>query len=88
MISESIQFSQTVSTHEIERRLKEETEMHPLDLTIALAYSLVLRDCELHCFHEGVEVKNLGGLHVIGTSLHESRRIDNQVGGTFCTKSV
>ncbi|XP_031495817.1 protein translocase subunit SECA2, chloroplastic isoform X1 [Nymphaea colorata] len=81
MIAESIQFSQTVSTHEIERRLKEETDMHPFDLTIALAYSLVLRDCELHCFHEGVEVKNLGGLHVIGTSLHESRRIDNQLRG-------
>ncbi|KAF3775289.1 translocase subunit protein, partial [Nymphaea thermarum] len=29
----------------------------------------------------GVEVKNLGGLHVIGTSLHESRRIDNQLRG-------
>ncbi|MQL82076.1 hypothetical protein Taro_014519 [Colocasia esculenta] len=26
----------------------------------------------------GTEVKRLGGLHVIGTSLHESRRIDNQ----------
>ena len=29
---------------------------------------------------EGSEVKMLGGLHAIGTSLHESQRIDNQVG--------
>ncbi|KAI3778776.1 hypothetical protein L2E82_08160 [Cichorium intybus] len=30
---------------------------------------------------KGLEVKRLGGLHVIGTSLHESRRIDNQLRG-------
>ncbi|CAI9287316.1 unnamed protein product [Lactuca saligna] len=48
---------------------------------IAIAYLSVLKDCEIHCFHEGLEVKRLGGLHVIGTSLHESRRIDNQLRG-------
>ncbi len=30
---------------------------------------------------EGGEVKSLGGLHVIGTERHESRRIDNQLRG-------
>jgi preprotein translocase subunit SecA len=30
---------------------------------------------------EQVEVRNLGGLHVIGTERHESRRIDNQLRG-------
>ena len=30
---------------------------------------------------EGEEVKKLGGLHVIGTERHESRRIDNQLRG-------
>jgi preprotein translocase subunit SecA len=30
---------------------------------------------------EAEEIKNLGGLHVIGTERHESRRIDNQLRG-------
>ena len=30
---------------------------------------------------EGQNVRNLGGLHVIGTERHESRRIDNQLRG-------
>jgi hypothetical protein len=63
---------------ELQMHLKEEAESYPLLPVIALAYHSVLKDCELHCFNEGNEVKRLGGLHVIGTSLHESRRIDNQ----------
>ncbi|KAG6577169.1 Protein translocase subunit SECA2, chloroplastic, partial [Cucurbita argyrosperma subsp. sororia] len=59
----------------------EQVEAYPLGPTIALAYLSVLEDCELHCSKEGAEVKRLGGLHVIGTSLHESRRIDNQLRG-------
>ncbi|KAM7273620.1 hypothetical protein ACFE04_028284 [Oxalis oulophora] len=31
-----------------------------------------------NALYEGTEVKTLRGLHVIGKSLHESRRIDNQ----------
>ena len=54
--------------------------MYPLGPTVALAYLSVLEDCKKHCLNEGSEVKRLGGLRVIGTSLHESRRIDNQVG--------
>lgn len=46
---------------------------------VAVAYLSILRDCQAHCRREGDDVKMLGGLHVIGTSLHESRRIDNQV---------
>ena len=30
---------------------------------------------------EKVEVQKLGGLHVVGTERHESRRIDNQLRG-------
>jgi preprotein translocase subunit SecA len=33
------------------------------------------------CKQEGVEVKALGGLHIIGTERHEARRIDNQLRG-------
>lgn len=71
--------SQTVETEELEKQLAEESGMYPLNPAIAVAYLTVLKDCEVHCSNEGAEVKRLGGLHVIGTSLHESRRIDNQV---------
>src|SRR5436190_20793838 len=33
------------------------------------------------CKIEGAEVKQLGGLHIIGTERHEARRIDNQLRG-------
>uniref|UniRef100_A0A803L783 chloroplast protein-transporting ATPase n=1 Tax=Chenopodium quinoa TaxID=63459 RepID=A0A803L783_CHEQI len=77
-ISESVQLSESVNSKELQRLAEEESEMYPLGPTLALAYQAVLSDCELHCLNEGNEVKRLGGLHVIGTSLHESRRIDNQ----------
>nr|KAJ0216355.1 hypothetical protein LSAT_V11C300135860 [Lactuca sativa] len=50
--------------------------IYPLGPCIAIAYLSILKECEIHCFHEGLEVKRLGGLHVTGASLHESRRID------------
>ncbi|XP_030501630.2 protein translocase subunit SECA2, chloroplastic isoform X2 [Cannabis sativa] len=81
MISESVEMSQSHSLEDLEKLVNEQSETYPLGPTIALAYSSVLIDCEVHCLHEGSEVKRLGGLHVIGTSLHESRRIDNQLRG-------
>ncbi|KAL4183685.1 hypothetical protein AMTRI_Chr11g156360 [Amborella trichopoda] len=81
IISESIQISQTMSMDGSQELLKEESESYQLNPTIAHAYISVLMDCEAHCSKEGAEVKRLGGLHVIGTSLHESRRIDNQLRG-------
>lgn len=56
-------------------------EIITLGPTVALAYLSTLRECQAHCRNEGAEVKRLGGLHVIGTALHESRRIDNQLRG-------
>ncbi|KAE9445797.1 hypothetical protein C3L33_22303, partial [Rhododendron williamsianum] len=79
IISESVEMGQSTEKEELLKRVKEQSEMHPLCPSIALAYHSVLKDCEEHCSSEGWEVKKLGGLHVIGTSLHESRRIDNQV---------
>lgn len=79
VISESIQMGQTLGVEELEKQLAEDPTIYPLNTMIGLAYLTVLKDCEAHCFNEGLEVKMLGGLHVIGTSLHESRRIDNQV---------
>ncbi|GAU25900.1 hypothetical protein TSUD_376190, partial [Trifolium subterraneum] len=74
----SVEMSLSYSLKELEELANEESEFYPLGPTVALAYLAVLKDCEEHCLHEGSEVKRLGGLHVIGTSLHESRRIDNQ----------
>jgi preprotein translocase subunit SecA len=36
---------------------------------------------EAACKKEGEEVKSVGGLHIVGTERHESRRIDNQLRG-------
>ncbi|KAH7567937.1 hypothetical protein JRO89_XS07G0193600 [Xanthoceras sorbifolium] len=80
LISKSVEMSQSMELKELEKLIDEHSEMYPLGPTIALTYLSVLKDCEVHCFNEGSEVKRLGGLHVIGTSLHESRRIDNQFG--------
>ncbi|XP_057469284.1 protein translocase subunit SECA2, chloroplastic isoform X2 [Actinidia eriantha] len=81
IISESVEMGQSTEMQELKKLVDEQSEMYPLGPSIALAYLSVLEDCEKHCFNEGLEVKRLGGLHVIGTSLHESRRIDNQLRG-------
>ncbi|CAI9112735.1 OLC1v1013222C1 [Oldenlandia corymbosa var. corymbosa] len=81
VIADSIEISQSLDPRELQRLVDEQSEMYPLGPYIALTYLSVLEDCESHCSLEGLEVKSLGGLHVIGTSLHESRRIDNQLRG-------
>tara|TARA_Y100000588_G_scaffold387687_1_gene486000 strand:- start:469 stop:3297 length:2829 start_codon:yes stop_codon:yes gene_type:complete len=40
-----------------------------------------IRTCKTQTDSEHDEVVNLGGLHIIGTERHESRRIDNQLRG-------
>ncbi|KAI0496253.1 hypothetical protein KFK09_022567 [Dendrobium nobile] len=81
VILKAIELSQSVEIEELEKQIAEEAQMYPLIPTIAFAYHTVLKDTEVHCSGKGNEVKKLGGLHVIGTSLHESRRIDNQLRG-------
>jgi preprotein translocase subunit SecA len=44
-------------------------------------YNLVKQEYEAFTSQEHKEVVRLGGLHVIGTERHESRRIDNQLRG-------
>ncbi|OHB28250.1 MAG: preprotein translocase subunit SecA [Desulfuromonadaceae bacterium GWB2_53_15] len=44
-------------------------------------YQAVLAKCKAECAAEHDEVVKLGGLHIIGTERHESRRIDNQLRG-------
>ncbi len=47
----------------------------------AAAWEDALPRWEKHCEAEGEEVVEAGGLYVLGTERHESRRIDNQLRG-------
>src|SRR5262249_25452339 len=44
-------------------------------------YTALLPSLELECRAEGEKVRELGGLYVLGSERHESRRIDNQLRG-------
>jgi preprotein translocase subunit SecA len=44
-------------------------------------YARIMQHCSGVCAREHDEVVKLGGLHIIGTERHESRRIDNQLRG-------
>ncbi|MCU0682708.1 MAG: preprotein translocase subunit SecA [Polyangiaceae bacterium] len=44
-------------------------------------YEKLVEEVERQCKAEGDEVKTAGGLHIVGTERHESRRIDNQLRG-------
>jgi preprotein translocase subunit SecA len=44
-------------------------------------YEELLEKYDPQCKEEGDEVRKLGGLYVLGTERHESRRIDNQLRG-------
>ena len=45
------------------------------------AFAEIVTKFEQQCKEEHEEVTELGGLHIIGTERHESRRIDNQLRG-------
>ncbi|MDP8992008.1 MAG: preprotein translocase subunit SecA [Actinomycetota bacterium] len=47
----------------------------------AIRHSELLAKFEEQCSAEGDEVRQLGGLYVLGSERHESRRIDNQLRG-------
>ncbi|GAB3219831.1 preprotein translocase subunit SecA [Glycomyces halotolerans] len=49
--------------------------------TYAAAWEETLKKFEESCKAEGDEVREVGGLYVLGTERHESRRIDNQLRG-------
>jgi len=44
-------------------------------------YAELLAQFDAECKAEGAEIRKLGGLYVIGSERHESRRIDNQLRG-------
>lgn len=53
----------------------------PVAPLYAKVYSQLLQTVGNNAKKEGADIRNLGGLHVIGTERHESRRIDNQLRG-------
>ena len=53
----------------------------PLIILFRATYKILLEKYNKYIIDEREEVIKLGGLHVIGTERHESRRIDNQLRG-------
>ncbi|MBD1852675.1 preprotein translocase subunit SecA [Leptolyngbya sp. FACHB-711] len=53
----------------------------PVILRLRDVYNLIRKEYEAFTKAEHEEVVELGGLHVVGTERHESRRIDNQLRG-------
>jgi preprotein translocase subunit SecA len=45
------------------------------------AFAELVKKFEARCKKEGDEIREAGGLHIVGTERHESRRIDNQLRG-------
>jgi len=59
--------------------LEEKTD--PTTVLFLQIYNFILNEQKRVVIEEGKSILNLGGLHVIGTERHESRRIDNQLRG-------
>ena len=76
---------QSLQELEAEEKIAIAAEKAPTDdqviLKIREVYQLVRGEYEQFTGAEHQEVVSLGGLHVIGTERHESRRIDNQLRG-------
>ena len=58
-----------------------EEKNDPLSIAFTNIYNQILAQKKIEVINEGEDVRKLGGLHVIGTERHESRRIDNQLRG-------
>ena len=68
---------------ELAARREEEKQGGPNPVVNALrqAATDVLLDCETQCANEAALVREIGGLQVVGTAIHDSRRVDNQLRG-------
>jgi preprotein translocase subunit SecA len=76
---------QSLSELDAEDKIATAAEKMPTDDPVILglrsAYRAIRKEYDQLTDAEHEEVVNLGGLHVIGTERHESRRIDNQLRG-------
>ncbi len=75
----------TLSSIELEDRISTAAEKAPtndsLIQSLRSAIALVKAEYDVVVKQEEVHVREVGGLHVIGTERHESRRVDNQLRG-------
>ena len=58
-----------------------ETMQDPASELFVSLYKVLFNETKVNTISEGQKIRDLGGLHVIGTERHESRRIDNQLRG-------
>jgi preprotein translocase subunit SecA len=76
---------QSLAELEAEDKVATASEKAPTDDAVILklrqVYNQIRQEYEQYTRVEHEEVVQLGGLHVIGTERHESRRIDNQLRG-------
>ena len=76
---------QSLPELEAEEKIAVAAENAPIDDPVLLklreAYQMVRKEYEVYTDAEHDEVITNGGLHVIGTERHESRRVDNQLRG-------
>ncbi|MFB6275922.1 MAG: preprotein translocase subunit SecA [Halothece sp.] len=76
---------QSLPELEAEEKVAIAAEKAPIDdpvlLNLRSVYQDIYKEYEAYTSSEHDEVVELGGLHVIGTERHESRRIDNQLRG-------
>ncbi len=76
---------QSLPELEAEEKIAVAAENAPIDDPVLQklreAYQVILKEYEKFTDAEHEEVVNNGGLHVIGTERHESRRVDNQLRG-------
>jgi len=77
--------SYSLSEDELESKISVACEKgfteDPLTITLRAAYQILIEKYTSLIKREEDEVIALGGLHVIGTERHESRRVDNQLRG-------
>jgi preprotein translocase subunit SecA len=91
MLKEAVKFAvkeygeQSLSELEAEDKIAIAAESAPTDDPVISklreVYQLIRQEYEQFTSAEHNEVVQLGGLHVIGTERHESRRVDNQLRG-------
>ncbi len=74
-----------LSVLELDDRIATAAEKAPIDdkciMLLRESLSDVRKEYEKVLIHEEEKVREAGGLHVIGTERHESRRVDNQLRG-------
>jgi preprotein translocase subunit SecA len=91
MLKETVKFAvsqygeQTLAELEAEEKIAVASENAPTDDPVVQnlrgVYQKIHQEYDQYTEREHNEVVELGGLHVIGTERHESRRIDNQLRG-------